>query len=436
MRICVFGLGHVGCVYVGCLARAGHTVVGVDVDAHKTARLGEGCATIIEPGVDDLIRTGWEAGHIRATTDSLEGMRECDLSVICVETPGQSSGGLDLQRVFEVAEAIASGLAHATPYHVIVIRSTVIPGTNRRVGALIEQRSGKRRGTDFEVVNVPEFQREGSALADFDQAPLMVAGTDSERAFQIVSGLFGEAGPPLQRASIEATELLKMVNNAWHALKVVFANEVGAVCKSLGIDSHEVMGLFRQDTKLNLSGCYLQPGFAYGGSCLPKDLGALAALGRAQGLAVPVIESIERSNTLLKERVVRQVVSHGAACVGIVGLSFKPGTDDVRSSPMLDVAEGIAARGLELRIYDHALRASMLDEGTRAYLERRLPRLGECLVDDPAALFPACGLILAAARDPALAPLLQQHPDVYIIDLVRLGGPWERHPGGYNGIAW
>jgi GDP-mannose 6-dehydrogenase len=249
-------------------------------------------------------------------------MRDGEVSVICVETPGLSPGGLDMGRVLEVAGTIGAGLDRAAPYHVVVIRSTVVPGTNQRVGACIEARSGKRRGVDFEVANVPEFQREGTAIADLEEGPLTVVGTDSDRAFAVVAGFFRDGVAPVRRADVAAVEMLKVVNNAWHALKVSFANEVGGVCKGLGIDSHAVMALFREDTKLNLSACYLKPGFAYGGSCLPKDLAALAALGRDCGVDLPVIQAIARSNASIKQRVIDTVVARGFKRAGIVGFSF------------------------------------------------------------------------------------------------------------------
>jgi len=286
------------------------------------------------------------------------------------------------------------------------------------------------------VVNVPEFLREGTAIADFEEAPFMVVGTDSERAFEVVSGLFDTVGGPPRRADIAATEVLKVVNNAWHALKVSFANEVGAVCKGLGIDSHAVMGLFRADRKLNLSGCYLQPGFAYGGSCLPKDLAALAALGRAQGLELPVIQAIERSNASVKKRVIDAVAARGCGRVGIVGLSFKAGTDDMRNSPMVEVAEGILAQGMEVRIYDRGVRFSEMEEASRSYLVDRIPGIADYVLADLGALVETCGLIVVAARESALNELLPTYPDKYIVDLVRLDRDLERHPGGYYGIAW
>ena len=278
MQISVFGLGYVGCVSVACLANDGHEVIGIDININKTNMINNGIPTIIEKDIDLLIKKGWDSGRIKATNDYETALQDTDVSIICVGTPNKKSGHLDLSNVFRVAENIGNGLIENKKFHVVIIRSTVLPGTNEKVGKIIENYSDKKRGKDFEIVSNPEFLREGTAIEDFYNPPFTVIGTYSERAFEIVKSIYRNVNAPVKKTSIEVAEIIKMVNNSFHALKVSFANEIGNICKTLNIDSHEVMNLFCEDIKLNLSSYYLKPGFAYGGSCLPKDLKALTMI--------------------------------------------------------------------------------------------------------------------------------------------------------------
>lgn len=435
MKVAVFGLGYVGCVTLGCLAKDGHDLVGVDVSPEKIALINQGRPTIVESGIDELTRSAWEAGRISATTDHIEALQGCAVSIICVGTPNTANGHLDMQHVHNVARNIADGLRHQVLFHVVCIRSTVAQGTNRKVGDLIEEHSGKCRGKDFEVVSNPEFLREATAVSDFFNPPVTVIGTDSDHAYAVVCELYQGINAPVRRTSIAAAETIKLVNNSWHALKVAFANEIGVICKNLGIDAHELMDLFCQDKALNLSSYYLRPGFAYGGSCLPKDLKALTTMSHDHYVQTPLIDAIHLSNSHHKQRLVDLVIEKGMRSIGILGFSFKPGTDDLRSSPIVEVAETLIGRGCIVRIYDRNVHLSNLMGTNRAYINARIPHLAELISNDLDTVVAASDLIIVANREPEFQDLGSRCQGKPIIDLVHIPGLGS-HAGGYDGIAW
>lgn len=436
MKICVFGLGYVGCVSIGCLAKAGHQVVGVDVSKTKVDQINSGTPTIIEAGIAELIADSSNAGRIEATEDVTKALDGADASIICVGTPNDATGHLDMTFVGRVAESIGDAIKTRDGYHVVLIRSTVVPGTNRNVSDLITKRSGKSRGSDFDVVSNPEFLREGTAIEDFHNPPVTVIGTDSDLAFDVASRIYESVNAPVWRVAIDTAESIKMINNSWHALKVAFANEVGTICKSLGIDSHEVMNLFCQDDKLNLSPYYLKPGFAYGGSCLPKDLQALNTISHDNHLETPVISAIERSNTAHKDRLVQRILSSKCRRVGILGFSFKPGTDDLRNSPIVEVAETLLGKGYDLKIYDKNVHLSNLAGTNKEYIDAHIPHLSELISGELEDVLSHGEIIIIANREAEFTGLSSRCPDALIIDLVRVEDALQTHPGGYDGIAW
>lgn len=436
MKLAVFGLGYVGCVSAACFARDGHTVVGVDTNPGKVSMFNRGCATIIEMQVDELIRTAWEQGRLSATQDGAVAVSDADLSLVCVGTPSLRSGHLDTERIFSVAQTIGLGLRWNPKYHVVLIRSTAAPATNARVADIIAKDSGKRRGTDFEVATNPEFLREGTAVYDFDNPPITVIGTDSVKAFALASELYSEIQAPIRRVDIATAEMIKLVNNAWHALKVAFANEVGMISKSIGVDSHELMSLFCQDSKLNLSSYYLKPGFAFGGSCLPKDLKALAAISHDNYLSTPVLNAIEPSNREQKHRLVELVVAKGYQHVGILGFSFKSGTDDLRSSPMVEIAETLLGKGFSLKIYDKNVHLSNLTGTNREYIMSRIPHLADLISNDLDNVMRQSQLVIVANKEHEFNQLLSRWPDKHVVDLVRLDEGPDGRQGKYDGVAW
>jgi len=436
MNICVFGLGYVGCVSLGCLAQAGHDVTGVDISAAKNSLINAGRPTIIERELEDLIATGVRGNRVRATADHVSAVRHADVSLVCVGTPGTSSGHLDMTQVERVAHDIGEGVKAHPGFHVVAIRSTVIPGTNPRVGEIIEATSGKRRGQDFAVVSHPEFLREGTAVEDFRSPPMTVIGSDSERATAVVAAMYRGNHTPVRRVPVNVAEIIKFASNSFHALKVAFANEVGNICKKLDVDSLELMNLFCEDRKLNISSSYLRPGFAYGGSCLPKDLRSLCAIANDVQLQTPLLESIAPSNDYHKRRVIDWIVTQGERRVGILGLSFKPGTDDLRNSPIAEVAQALVGKGYALRVFDRNVQLSHLRGRNKESIERQLPDIGELLAADLEQVIAECRVIVIANREAEFAGLPEKHPDRIFLDLVGVAERNVRSNGPYHGIAW
>ncbi|HEX8963367.1 MAG TPA: UDP-glucose/GDP-mannose dehydrogenase family protein [Rhodocyclaceae bacterium] len=382
MKICILGLGYVGVVSAACLAKAGHEVVGVDTEPVKVDLINAKHSPIVERDVGGIIQEQVAAGRLRATTDVADaGVAACDIYFICVGTPSRPNGGIDLAYVRRVCEQVGEVLRNHPGAPVVVARSTMLPGSMREVVIpTLEASSGKRAGADFGVCINPEFLREGSAVADFHQPPKTVIGELGTPSGDVLANLYAGLPGPLVRTDIETAEMVKYVDNAWHALKVGFANEIGNFCKGLGVDGHSVMDIFCQDTKLNIAPTYLKPGFAFGGSCLPKDLRAILHKMRTLDLHLPILSSILPSNQLQIERGLQAVIDRGQKRVGILGLSFKAGTDDLRESPVVELAERLVGKGYDLRIYDRNVSIASIRGANRDYILNHIPHISRLMV--------------------------------------------------------
>ncbi|MHB0858712.1 MAG: UDP-glucose dehydrogenase family protein [Anaerolineae bacterium] len=438
MNISIWGLGYVGSVSAACLASQGHQVLGVDISADKVQAINSGSSPIIEPGLESLIRRTVADGSLRATQDTLEATKHADVCLVCVGTPSNGNGGLNLQYVERVFEQIGRALALCEGYKVIALRSTVLPTTLRnRLAPIIAQESGKQEGTDYGLASNPEFLREGSAIADFASPPFTLIGQSDERAGSILCDAYAHIAAPIIRTDPDTACMVKYASNAFHALKVAFANEMGRVAKSLGMDGSEVMDIFVQDTKLNISPRYLKPGFAFGGSCLPKDLRALLYLARHNDLQVPVLESILPSNELQIQNATSLIMRERRHSVGIVGLSFKPNTDDLRESPVVELVETLSGKGLSVKIYDENVNLSKLVGGNLAFIERVIPHISALMcpsLQDAVVGSDVVVLAQASENDKAtLTGLL--HKDQLVIDLVKVFAE-ENRPAIYEGIGW
>jgi len=432
----VFGLGYVGCVSAACLARAGHRVIGVEVNHSKVALINRGLATIAEPGLDELLKAGVDSGLIRATTDAVAAIRELDVVLVTVGTPSKENGELDLSHIHAVAGDVGRALKDMDRFVTVAIRSTVKPGTCKAVAEVIEQVSGKKFGKDFSVVANPEFLREGTAIADYEKPPYVLIGTADDRGGQEVAAIYANLGAEILTVGLASAEIIKYVNNSWHALKVAFGNEVGVVCKVLGIDSHEVMDLFFRDRVLNVSSHYLRPGFAFGGACLPKDLSALAALARSAQVKAPVLDSVHPSNDAHIERAIALIRQHPPqARLGFLGVSFKSGTDDVRNSPALAIINALRQDGYRIRIFDDYVYLA-LSSGRNAVTTRSiLGDVEQLLVPTVAELLAHSDVIIVAKKEPSFDEILAHLGDRALIDLVSLKGV-SRDPNRYAGLAW
>jgi GDP-mannose 6-dehydrogenase len=442
MKIAVFGLGYVGVVSAACLARDGHSIVGVDPNALKVDFLRQGKSPIVEPGLEELIAAAVAARRLVAGSDPVAAVAHCDVLMVCVGTPGQANGSLDLSYVRRVVQQIGEQLAGAAAYKVVVIRSTLLPGSMQSVVIpILEEASRRQAGTDFGVCINPEFLREGSAISDYDQPPKTVIGASDERAAAIVRELYAGLSAPLILTNLRTAEMVKYIDNSWHALKVTFANEVGRLCKAMSIDAREAMRLFCTDEKLNISNAYLRPGFAFGGSCLPKDVRALTYQGRLLDVDTPVLGSILASNQLHIAHALAMIRATGRRRVGLLGLSFKEGTDDLRESPIVTLAEHLIGKGYELSVYDQNVRLASLVGANREYILNHIPHIGRLMLDRPESLIEHSEVVVVASNDPEFAPLLKKVPaGKYIVDLV---GIWNTDVNAgaapmeaYDGIAW
>src|SRR6188768_3981696 len=438
MNVSVFGLGYVGSVSAASFAADGHTVVGVDVNADKVASLNEGRSPIVEKGLDELIRDNAADGRLRATTSTQEAVDATDLSLICVGTPSRRNGSLDLSYLARVCEQIGQALANKPDYHVVVVRSTVLPGTTHEVVIpALEKTSGKKYGTGFGVTVNPEFLREGTAIKDFRHPPMTLVGHNYKSDAQPTEALYGKVEAPLVNTSIRTAEMIKYASNTWHALKVCFANEVGNLCKRLDIDSHEVMDIFCRDEKLNLSSYYMKPGFAFGGSCLPKDVRAMQYRAKEVDLEMPVIQAILGSNELQIKHAIDMVVETGKKRVGLLGFSFKAGTDDLRESPMVILAETLLGKGYDLRIYDKNVSIARLVGANKEYINKQIPHLSSLLCETIDEVLDNSDVIVVGNGAPEFSDALKKtRPDHLIVDLVRVKTDRAEIPGQYQGICW
>ncbi|MDD5558631.1 nucleotide sugar dehydrogenase [Candidatus Methylomirabilis sp.] len=431
----VVGLGYVGCVSVACLAQAGHRVIGVDVDASKVALIQSGIPTIVEPSLDELMMEAHSRGTLSATSDLEWAVTQSDVSVVTVGTPSRLNGDLDLTHIYSVAEKIGHGLQKSQRYHAIAIRSTIKPGTCATVIEIVERSSGKRHGSDFSVVANPEFLREGSAINDYLNPPYVLLGADDARGAEAVASIYAGVNAKTMCVGITTAEIIKYVNNSWHALKVTFANEVGSICKALSIDSQEVMDIFVRDQVLNISPNYLRPGFAFGGSCLPKDLAALAALARSTGTDAPILQSIAVSNDYHIQRAIDLIKKQSQKRVGFLGLSFKAGTDDVRNSPALKIAAALLRDGYDIRIFDEAVHFSLSSGRSTASLRASLGHVAELLVATPEELLAHAEFVVVAKKDQSFEQILLGLNGRPLIDLVCMAN-MVRSQDSYVGLAW
>lgn len=433
MNISIFGLGYVGCVGMGCLASQGHKIIGVDVSDKKVELINQGVPTIVEKDIDKLIMDGHKKGMVSATKDFVKAVHSSDISFICVGTPSSDNGHLDLTYIMKTAEQIGEALKEKTGFHVVVIRSTVFPGTNEKVGQLIADISGKEIDKDFAIVSNPEFLREGTAVNDYLNPPLTVIGSSSEKAVDIMKQVYEWSSAPVEIVPIGVAEMIKYVNNSYHALKVVFANEIGSICKKLNIDSHEVMRIFCMDKQLNISPYYFRPGFAYGGSCLPKDLRGLQTLAHDMYLDTPVLNAISPSNSTLIERQTEAIEKFGKKKIGVLGLSFKAGTDDMRNSPIIHIIESLHGKGFEVKIFDKNVSLSRIIGKNKSVIEERLPHLSTMLIDNMEEVTDWADVLIIANKDSKFSEIVTK-PEQIIVDLVRVK-ELEKY-NNYNGLWW
>ena len=436
MRVSVFGLGYVGTVTAGCLAAAGHDVIGVDPQADKCAFIADGRSPILEEGAEPLIAAAVAAGRLRATGDAVHAVQHSDISFVCVGTPSAAGGRPDYGYVARVCEEIGAALGGIDHRHTVNIRSTVLPGTMRGlVLPTLERASGKRAGVDFGLCHNPEFLREGSAIADYHNPPKTVIGEINPVSGDVVATLYAGLPGPMLRTGIETAEMVKFTDNVWHALKVGFANEIGTVCKQAGVDSHAVMDIFCKDTKLNISPYYLRPGFAFGGSCLPKDTRALIAFARQHEIALPIVEHILPSNAGQIARGLEMVRALGRKRVAVLGCSFKAGTDDLRESPLVELIEQLIGKGYEVCVYDRNVRLASLTGANRAFILDRIPHIARLLVETIEDALAFGEIVVIGNGDPefrTIGPLLRA--DHGIVDLVRV--PNLEGRAGYHGVSW
>ncbi|MDH3724177.1 MAG: nucleotide sugar dehydrogenase [Thermoleophilia bacterium] len=437
-RVAVFGLGYVGCVSAACLAERGNTVIGVDVNPDKVAMIREGRSTVVEDRIGELTAEVVEAGRLSATTDAEQAIRETEIALVCVGTPSNPSGGLTTAYLQQVAEQIGEAIASREDRYTVVVRSTMLPTTcENEIVPRLEAGSGKRAGVDFGVAVNPEFLREGSSVKDFYDPPKTVIGQLDDASGDPVAALYEGLPGPVYRVPLKVAEMTKYADNSFHALKVGFANEIGTICSALGLDSHQVMDIFTSDTKLNISPAYLKPGFAFGGSCLPKDVRALVHRARHEDISLPILESLLPSNTGQIDRAFRMVSATGMRKVGMLGLAFKAGTDDLRESPMVELAERLLGRGYELRIHDRNVSVSRLLGANQAYVDARIPHLADLMLHDPREVLAHSEVVIVGAADPEALAALPDEGGPKIIDLVRFPGSQEQEGNpDYHGIAW
>jgi GDP-mannose 6-dehydrogenase len=438
MRVSVFGLGYVGSVSAAAFAADGHDVIGIDVNPDKVAAVNAGRSPIVEPGLEELLAEGVAQNRLRATTSTVDAINESDLSLLCVGTPSRKNGSLDLSYLVRVCEQIGQVLKTKKDYHVVVVRSTVLPGTTHgHVIPAIEAHSAKKYGEGFGVAVNPEFLREGTALKDFRHPPLTLVGHNHAADAAPTKALYDNLDAPLYSTTIRVAEMMKYTSNTWHAVKVVFANEIGNLCKRVGVDSHEVMDIFCKDEKLNLSPYYLKPGFAFGGSCLPKDVRALQYRAKEVDLEMPMINSVLDSNHLQVEHAIDRIIETGKKKVGLFGFSFKAGTDDLRESPMVILAEALLGKGYQLCIYDRNVSLARLVGANRTYINEQIPHLSQHLCESIDEVIAESDVIVVGNGAPEFSEAVYRcRPEQTVIDLVRLPLDSSRVTAQYDGICW
>src|SRR6266513_251674 len=436
MKLSVFGIGYVGCVSAACFAKEGHDVISVDANRVKVEIVNSGKSPIVEPDIDELIGKMVREGRLRAVTDAIEAVKGSEMSLVCVGTPSQPNGSLDLSHIERVCREIGAGVQAKRERHTVVIRSTILPGTMENlVVPALEAGSGKKVGRDFGIAINPEFFREGTSLRDFYSPPFTLIGAEEEDAM-LVRRLYQNVNAPIFVMGVGAAAMVKYACNCFHALKVSFGNEIGNICKALSIDSHEVMDVFCQDTKLNLSPYYLRPGFAFGGSCLPKDLGAITYKAKELDVDVPVLLSVLESNHLQIERALEMVLRANPRRIGLLGLSFNAGTDDLRESPFVSVSESLISKGMQLAIYDRQVSLAHLLGANKEYIERQIPHISQLMRSSLKEVLDASDVLIIGNNSEEFREIESElRPNHLVIDLARL---WTGRTTGrqYDGICW
>jgi GDP-mannose 6-dehydrogenase len=437
IRLSIFGLGYVGCVSAACLAREGHQVIGVDINQEKLDTIKAGKSPILETGLDQLINDAVSAGRLRAITDPVEAVNASDISLICIGTPGNHDGSIDLSHLLRVCEQIGSALRQKRSGHIVVVRSTVLPGTVDTVLVpLLERQSGRKMGRELGVCVNPEFMREGNSISDFYSPPFTLIGTSDNQVSAAVSGLYSTIEAPVIIVPAKTAEMIKYACNSFHALKVSFANEIGNICKELRVDGYEVMEILCRDTKLNISSKYLRPGFSFGGSCLPKDLRAIVHEAQKLSLEAPVLSATLHSNQLQIDRAVKMILNTGKKRAGLLGLSFKSGTDDLRGSPAIILIQRLREHGFEVAIYDPAVSLQRLIGTNKEYLERKLPDLAHLMRASVNELLEGAEVVIIANdNDKFRAVETNLREEQVVIDLAGLFRD-KVSGGSYQGICW
>jgi len=438
MKIGIFGLGYVGCVTAACLASDGNEVVGIDVNPLKVEMLNAGQSPIIEPGLDQLIKDGRNSGKLKASLDHAAVVRESDISLICVGTPSNDNGSLKLDYVQSVCQQIGTALGEMTEYHLVVVRSTVLPGTvEEKLIPILEQASGRKAGVDFGVCMNPEFLREGSAIKDYYQPSLVMIGEIDQRSGDTLQPVYNPVNAPLIRSTIRTAEMVKYTCNAFHAMKVVFANEIGTIAKSNSVDGQEVMDIVSQDKQLNISTAYLRPGFAFGGSCLPKDLRAILYRAKELDVEVPMLASLLPSNHQHVQVAIKMIERTRKHRIGVLGLSFKAGTDDVRESPTITMIETLIGRGYQVRIYDDKIQLARLIGANKSFLEKEIPHITTLMCPTIEELVAQSEVLVVAngsAEFRQVADMLKE--DQILIDLIGIVKQAQKMDTSYEGICW
>ncbi|MEI9409371.1 UDP-glucose/GDP-mannose dehydrogenase family protein [Mesorhizobium sp. Cs1299R1N1] len=437
MKVSIFGLGYVGTVCAACLAERGHDVIGCDVSEAKVDLINSGRSPIIEKDVGELVAANVASGRLKASSSTEEAVMNSDLSLLCVGTPSRPNGSLDLSAVQAVSRQIGSSLSRKADYHSVVVRSTVLPGTlSDIVIPALQATASRKLGETFGVASNPEFMREGSAVADFNNPAKTVIGVDDEitrdRLLELYAGLPGRVVVTEPRLA----ELVKYTDNTWHALKVAFGNEIGNICKAAGVDSHELMEVFFADTKLNISNAYLLPGFAFGGSCLPKDVRAINAYAIQNDVEAPLLKSLLPSNKQQVERALDRLLSYGKRKIGFLGFSFKAGTDDLRESPYLELIERLVGKGCDIRIFDPNVSLAKLMGANKTYLMNAIPHVTQLMVPSLDEMVMHSDVVVATSRSPEYETVVDKmNADQTLLDMARLPNT-NRFAGTYDGINW
>jgi GDP-mannose 6-dehydrogenase len=435
--ISIFGLGYVGTVAAACLASEGYRVIGIDPNPVKVDLITQGRSPIVEADVDRLITQATADQCLTASQLVREGVLNADILMICVGTPSQSNGSLDTHYVQQVCEEIGSLLPQHSGYPIIVIRSTLLPGTmHNMVIPTLEKSSNLVAGKDFGVCNNPEFLREGTAVADYRDPPKTVIGASDSRSADILASIYKNLTAPLIITDIQTAEMAKYADNAWHALKIGFANEIGRLSKALTLDSHKVMDIFCQDLKLNISKAYLKPGYAFGGSCLPKDVRALTYQGKSLDVQLPILDAILPSNDQHIEQTIRLIRRCNVKRIGILGLSFKEGTDDLRESPMVELIERLIGKGYDIKLIDRNVKLASLMGANRDYILNHIPHIARLMVDDLNEICAHAELVVLGHKCPefeSIFPLLSAQQQV--VDLVKAQNI-SAIAGHYHGLCW